>query len=118
MQRRLVRLTVLAAILIVADATRAEPLPPPRTMPAPTASPSVFLPPPAAYYRVSAYAHWQNYGVDRQGFFRPLVVYQPGYGAYYRYNGQPYPWLTTDSLNVQPSVLGTPYPSYMPYARD
>jgi len=117
MQRSLVRLTVLAAILIVADATRAEPLPTPRTVPAPTAPP-VFFPPPEAYYRVSAYAHWQNYGVDRQGYFRPLVVYQPGYGAYYRYNGQPYPWLTTNELVVQPSVLGTPYPRYMPYARD
>ena len=116
MQRSLVRLAVLAALLIVVSAGRADPLPPPRPVATPVATPH-FLPPPA-YYRVSAYAHWQNYGVDRQGYWRPLVVYEPGYGAYYRYNGQPYPWLTIDPLVVQPSVLGTPYRNFMPYAHD
>ena len=118
MQRSLVRLTVLAALVSVPGAGRADALPPPRQVLTPVAPPLVFLPPPSAYYRVSAYAPWQNYGVDRQGFFRPLVVYEPGYGAYYRYNGQPYPWMTTNSLNIQPSVVGTPYRSYMPYAQD
>jgi hypothetical protein len=117
MQRSLVRLTVLAALVSVPGTGRADPLPPPRPV-QPAVAPTFFLPPPSAYYRVSAYAHWQNYGVDRQGFFRPLVVYEPGYGAYYRYNGQPYPWMTTNSLNIQPSVAGTPYRSYMPYAKD
>ena len=118
MQRPLVRLIVLAALGSIPGAGRADSLPPPRPVPIPVAPPVVFLPPPSAYYRVSAYAHWQNYGVDRQGYFRPLVVYEPGYGAYYRYNGQPYPWLTTNSLNVQPFSVGTPYRSYMPYAQD
>ena len=118
MQQILVRWSVLAAVLIVSGAGRADPLPPPRPVPAPAAPPVVFLSPHPAYYRVSAYAHWQNYGVDRFGYFRPLVVYEPGYGAYYRYNGQPYPWMTTNPLNVQPSSVGTPYRNYMPYARD
>ena len=118
MQRSLARLIILAALWSIAGVGRADTLPPPRPVAPPVAPPVVFLPPPSAYYRVSAYAHWQNYGVDRQGYFRPLVVYEPGYGAYYRYNGQPYPWLTTNPLNVQPVSVGTPYRSYMPHAQD
>jgi hypothetical protein len=56
--------------------------------------------PPAPYYRVSQYEHWQAYGVTRQGRFRPRVVLVPD-GAVYYYNGMPYPWLT-----VRPSSLG------------
>jgi hypothetical protein len=48
---------------------------------------------------------WQYYGVDSTGRFRPLVVNSP-LGAYYLYNGHPYPWTTT-----RPG-------SYMPYAVD
>jgi hypothetical protein len=118
MQRFLVPLIALAALLSVPGVVSADSLPPPRPVATPVAPPVHFLPPPSAYYRVSAYAHWQNYGVDRQGYFRPLVVYEPGYGAYYRYNGQPYPWMTTNSLNIQPSAVGTPYRNYMPYAQD
>ncbi|MBI3409404.1 MAG: hypothetical protein HY040_13770 [Planctomycetes bacterium] len=48
---------------------------------------------------------WQYYGVDSTGRFRPLVVNSP-LGAYYLYNGQPYPWTTS-----RPGI-------YMPYAVD
>lgn len=48
---------------------------------------------------------WQYYGVDSTGRFRPLVVNSP-LGAYYLYNGQPFPWTTT-----RPGL-------YMPYAVD
>jgi hypothetical protein len=56
------------------------------------------------YARRSAYEVWQNYGVDRRGFFRPLVVYSP-YGAYYRYNGAPFPWTTTHQREFMPYVV-------------
>src|SRR5262245_39505829 len=48
---------------------------------------------------------WQYYGVDSTGRFRPLVVNSP-LGAYYLYNGQPYPW-TSSRTGI-----------YMPYAVD
>jgi hypothetical protein len=56
------------------------------------------------YYRRSAYDVWQNYGVDRRGFFRPVVVYSP-YGSYYRYNGAPFPWTTTHQREFMPYVV-------------
>lgn len=56
---------------------------------------------PTGFYRVSAYEVWQNLAVDRSGYFRPRVMYTP-YGAYYRYNGQPYFWTTTKQLNFIP----------------
>jgi hypothetical protein len=60
-----------------------EPLPVPRVvMPAPQ----------YVYPRVSQYEVWQYYGIDRQGYFKPLVVYSP-YGSYYRYDGRPFPWV-------------------------
>jgi len=48
---------------------------------------------------------WQYYGVDRSGRFLPRVIQAP-HGAYYLYNGRPYPWTTT-----RPTL-------HMPYALD
>jgi hypothetical protein len=103
MLRIAIGLGVLAGFVLVPAAGRAGP------------PPLYSLPP---YHRVSAYSVWQYYGVDRQGYFRLRVAYQPGYGSFYLYNGKPYPWMTTNSLNVQPFSQGTPYRSYMPYAHD
>lgn len=47
---------------------------------------------------------WQYYGVDSTGRFRPLVVNSP-LGAYYLYNGQPYPWTTTRPGFVMPYAV-------------
>ncbi len=77
-------------------------------LPAPT--PSVVSPPRMVviplgnmYYRQNRYDVWQNYGVDSQGYFRPLVVHLP-HGSYYYYNGQPYPWFTVHPRAVMPRV--------------
>jgi len=51
---------------------------------------------------------WQNLSVDRQGYWRARVILTPN-GAFYRYNGQPFPWTTTQPLLYAP---------YMPYATD
>jgi hypothetical protein len=48
---------------------------------------------------------WQYYGVDGTGRWRARVIQSP-LGAYYLYNGQPFPWTTT-----QPGL-------YMPYVLD
>jgi hypothetical protein len=50
------------------------------------------------YYRTSRYDVWQHYAVDRQGYFRPRVIYSP-YGAYYLYNGAPFPWTETHTID-------------------
>jgi hypothetical protein len=61
--------------------------------------------PPLGYYRVSAYEVWQNLAVDGRGYFRARVIMTP-YGAFYRYNGQPYFWTSTKQFE------------FMPYAAD
>ena len=63
-----------------------------------------------SYPRVSHYEVWQNTGVGWQGRFRPVVVVTP-YGPYYRYNGEPFPWLLSSPWEVTPTVMGTPYRS-------
>lgn len=83
------------------------------------------------YYRVSAYEVWQNYGVDRFGRFRPVVIYSP-YGSYYRATGLPFPWVETHTRDFVPvlahdAVFGespeevivlTDPKAFMPYAED
>src|SRR5262249_7440580 len=56
------------------------------------------------YDRASRYEVWQYYGVDRFGRFRPRVILSP-YGAYYLYNGQPYPWVTTHEADFLRHVV-------------
>jgi hypothetical protein len=46
------------------------------------------------YFRKNRYDVWQFYGVDRQNMWRPRVIYAPA-GAYYLYNGAPFPWSET-----------------------
>src|SRR5215471_383058 len=92
--------TSLLALLMLGIVARADdPLPPPRIVETPPVTVIGWQP----IYRRSAYEVWQNYGVDRHGFFRPLVVYSP-YGAYYRYNGAPFPWTTTHQREFMPYV--------------
>ncbi len=123
MRAIVIGLGVVAGFVIAAPAARAQapgperlPAPRPASGPAPVVVAPVYYPPPV--HRVSAYTPWQFYGVDRQGYFRLRVAYRPGHGSFYLYNGHPYPWMTTNSLNVQPSVQGTPYRLTMPYAHD
>ena len=105
--RRLPVVGVLAAALGLSAAARADDvLPPPRLLP----GASVPLPPPLAlapppYYRHSAYEHWQYYGVNRAGQWRPRVLYLP-HTAFYLETGQPYPWAVTHNTE------------FMPYASD
>ncbi len=72
-------------------------------------SPPPLLPPPAVlnpqWGRVGRYAAWQNYGVDRLGRWRPRVLYTPD-GAFYYYDGRPFPFTTIHPLE------------FMPYASD
>jgi hypothetical protein len=59
--------------------------------------------PPIGYYRRSAYEVWQNLSVDRRGFFRARVIDTP-YGAFYRYNGQPWFWTSTQQYRYMPAA--------------
>jgi hypothetical protein len=88
---------ILWAAAPAAAADSPEPLPPPRVLPQATAEPPVVT-------RCNPYDVWQFYGVDRQGFFRPVVVYSP-YGPYYRYNGEPFPWAPTHQLDFMPYIV-------------
>jgi hypothetical protein len=91
------RFVICLFVLLVAECiVRADDtLPPPRIVE------TIFIQP---TYRRSAYEVWQNYGVDRRGFFRPLVIYSP-YGSYYRYDGTPFPWTTTHQREFMPYVV-------------
>jgi hypothetical protein len=59
---------------------------------------------PASYHRTSRYDVWQFYGVDRSGRFRPRVILSP-HGAYYLYNGQPFPWVSNHPMEFAPYVV-------------
>ena len=90
-------LAVLVTLMFCNLSRADDTLPPPRKIE--TRPPPVIVP----YYRVSAYAVWQHYGVGRDGFFHPLVVSTPQ-GAFYSYTGRPYPWTTTNERNVMPKA--------------
>ena len=84
------------------DVKKPEQLPPPRVVA--TENAAVLPPPTVGFMRTDRYAVWQNYAVDRQGHFRARVIQSP-HGAYYHYNGKPYPWPTVQPLKQAPSVI-------------
>jgi hypothetical protein len=58
---------------------------------------------PISYVRPDPYAVWQNYAVDRRGYWRPLVV--PSYdGPRYVATGDPYPWWQNHPRNFDPII--------------
>jgi hypothetical protein len=91
----------LAGMTRAAEPAKPEQLPPPRAVapPAPRIGKPIYF-----YPRVSRYEVWQNYGVSRTGYWRPLVIQGP-YGAYYRYNLEPFPWTVTHSGSVMPIIV-------------
>lgn len=101
------RASLLAGVVVLLSQGVASAQPPDEALPPPREALREFpvLPMPSSpyptYERTSRYDVWQNYGVDRHGFFRPRVIYSPA-GAYYRYDGQPYPWAITHSLDFMP----------------
>ena len=101
--------TVMASLLLLGSAEDKSATIPIPIAPAPRVVVQPFFPPPppmpTSFYRTSAYEVWQNLAVDRSGYFRPRVLSTP-YGAFYRYNGEPYPWTSTKQYN------------FMPYASD
>jgi hypothetical protein len=110
MRRLLAALAVAASLESLgtsraAEPVKPEPLPPPRIVePALPSGPPIYV-----YPRVSRYEVWQNFGVSRTGHWRPLVISGP-YGAYYRYNLEPFPWTITHSYSIMPRVVASPPP--------
>jgi hypothetical protein len=92
---------LLGSGALAGDPPKAEPIAPPKGL---IARPLIDPGPVLMYAPISRYSVWQNYGVDRAGKFRPLVIWSP-YGAYYRYNGAPYPWATTRTMEFMPYVV-------------
>src|SRR5947209_20523472 len=96
-------LPILLAIVLFLSPALAfgqEVLPPPRellplpkeTLPLP--APLVLVPVmpwPVAYYRVSAYEHWQHLSPDAYGRWGPRVLTTP-HGTVYSATGKPYYW--------------------------
>jgi len=87
-----------------ADPTGPDVLPPPRSLPAEVLPGPTPLPTYPGFVRVNRYAVWDNYGVDRTGHFRPRVIAAP-YGSYYLYNGAPYPWTGTRTMDQIPTKV-------------
>jgi hypothetical protein len=76
-------------------------LPPPRALPQVVEPPLPMLPP--TFIRPNRYDVWQNYAVDRQGRFRPVVI-GSAHGSYYLHNGKPFPFSSLHSLNWLPYI--------------
>jgi hypothetical protein len=103
-------LTLAGAILVLGAPAYGQD--PPAQLPAPRVLHAPVVPVPVietypGYYRTSYYAIWDYYGVNRAGRFRPLVVYSP-YGAYYRYNGRPFPWTQEHQGEIMPYIVDSP----------
>lgn len=126
MYLRSVPLAVIAAVALAHSEVRAQVLlPPPHILPPasmvrgvlPPAGrpmpvlPLAALPYPVPGYRPSAYQVWQNYGLTYNGWLRPRI-YQTPYGAYWLYNGAPFPYVYTMPGRHMPSVApaGAPGP--------
>ena len=91
-------------LLVGGSVAPAQHLPPPRIIPA---EPPVVIresAPPLVVYRVSQYEVWKHLAVDRQGRFRPRVIWTPN-GAYYSYSGEPYPLITSEPRNFMPYAV-------------
>lgn len=59
---------------------------------------------PAGYFRQSRMAVWDYYGVDRQGYFRPRVVWTPE-AQFFLYNAAPYPMASVKPMSVIPLIV-------------
>jgi hypothetical protein len=98
-------MALLCAAPLAAAEPAAEALPPPRLV----LPPAVMAPPPMPvelmlFPRQNRYEQWQYYGVNRMGYRRPKVIYSAE-GAYYYYNGAPFPWAVTHPEEVAPRVI-------------
>jgi hypothetical protein len=95
---------LIVALLVslggVAAADEPLPLPLPRTAPGQSAQ----IVAPVIVYRPSAYDVWQYRAVDRQGQWRPRMIYTP-YGTYNSFTGQPYHWNTAEPRNFMPYAV-------------
>jgi hypothetical protein len=94
----------LAIVLLSPPLALADPpevAPPPRPVPVPPIVPSYQPPVHPQYGQRSV---WQLYGVDRTGRFRPLVIQTP-YGAFYRFDGSPFPWVNNQTAPYMPYVV-------------
>ncbi len=91
-------LAILLTSLCVELSGAGEPLPAPTPELQPAPVPYIEILP---IGRANRYAVWQNYAVDRHGYFRARVIYTPD-GAYFVYDGHPYNDLITHPLNFMP----------------
>lgn len=113
--------SIVAGLLVTCVVCAAEPAAEEK-LPAPRQVPEVIGPPlpNPMYYRRSHYDVWQMYAPDMAGYWKPRVIVSPS-GAYWAYNGAPYPYLVINQGAVMPTAVGTPYraaPAFMPYCED
>lgn len=95
-------LGLLTLFLGFADAGWAADPPKPEALPKPKEVKAQSLP--MGSMRTNRYDVWQYYEVDRFGRFRPLVIYAPN-GPYYKFNGQFYPWASTQPLDFKLMII-------------
>ncbi len=96
--RRIVLWTMLFLFFSASRAAAADPTPEPPPLLPPPLPPTIVNP---QWGRIDRYAVWQNYAVDRFGKWRPRVLYTPE-GAFYYYDGRPFPWVTVHPLEFMP----------------
>jgi hypothetical protein len=106
MRRTLIHFLLSVSALSGPAAYAADDLTPlkPETLPMPAPVPVPVFAGPVSFYRPNRLDVWQYYGVDRTGRWVPRVILT-GEGAFYLYNGMPYPGLAVNQLNVMPYLL-------------
>jgi hypothetical protein len=93
---------------------------PDEAAPAPRAVPGELVVPNYYYQRINRWERWDGVAVAHSNQWRPRVIYSPD-GAYFLYNGKPYPWMPVNQTNITAMEVGTPYraaPARMPYCLD
>jgi hypothetical protein len=98
---------LLAMLAGASSPSRGDDTPPPESAMGPQPTPLEIVAPDfegpvmLPYERRNRLDVWQYYAVDRQGRWRPRVIYSP-YGPYYLYNGAPFPYTSTRMSEFMP----------------
>jgi hypothetical protein len=87
-----------------AIAQEPEQLPNPKPRAAPAAPIVTYFAYPVVPPRLESRNVWSLFAPDQKGIMRPRVALAPYGSSYYLYNGEPFPWTTTQPRLIMPKT--------------